>query len=166
MKKLWKWLKRQFGMDKEFIAEMDAMVGRAEMTFLDKIEGTPIMSDHSLIVDMLAHRSFDENVRARAMMILRTGLFVGMNDFCALQKRMAETDAGYKKQILKALEHGQCKQPELRGRLVVKSNNKTVFDHCLSLCMELAREGKVVEETNGWRLADQYQAKTAQEKSG
>lgn len=162
MKKLWKWIKRQFGMDKEFIAEMDAMVSRSETMFLDKIEGMKITHENLLIVDMLANHSFSQEVRARAKLIMRTGEIIGMDRFSELQKQMSAEDVKRKQKILKALEQGQCGQHELRIRLGLdQTNDDATGDHCLSLCMELAKEGKVVEEADRWRLADQTQSQTA-----
>ena len=161
MKRLWKWLKRAFGLDKEFIGEMDAMVSRAEMMFLDKMAGTVINIENLKIVDMLANYSLDPEVRARARLIMRTETLDsdGMKNY---QVEMFKGDAARKEKILAALKTGPCDQKLLRFRLGLGNSDEVINDHCWSLCMELESEGKVVEEDRTWRLVEQSPAQTAQ----
>jgi uncharacterized protein (DUF2236 family) len=150
MKRFWKWLKRTFGMDKEFITGQDAMVARAEMTFLDKVQGQPITTDNLMVIDMLANGSFNQRVRARAQLIIRTDTSI---DFMKeAQEAMALEDSGRKQRILETLADGDAALVELLDRLRLNRVTKEVEDHCLSLCMELESEGKVVEEAERWKI--------------
>lgn len=151
LKDFWTKLKRTFGVDPVFNAEMDSMVGKAEMQYLLAVEKRTLTCHELQIVNMLAEHSYASEVRARAAKIIRTGEVVSdsLKDY---QRKVKEVNAERKQQILKAMKEGPCRQAELRKRLRL-GDEEVIADMCWSLCMELEEEGKLKEDDSLWSLA-------------